>query len=548
VIVPDFDSAGMKYAEEVKKICIEHDCRSVSIIDLSLFFKDLKTGEDIYDIVTDEKYRGLTFSESASPCDVLDYLITQHRRLLVERNGKVKCNIFETKLRNADMNYVDVVVAAFDNGVRYCENGLWYVFRNGRWCELIEDRFRVELSLAVRDYFDRLIKMSANDADRQLWSKYYDKFGNLATLNKVLTLLKGRSEIFTKVDDWNVGAYDLCVRNGILDLRTRRLRKYTKNDLVTKRCNVVFDENAECPKFLKHISFFIPNEGIRLQLQRDLGVSLVGDVVEEILYNWCGTGANGKTTTARLIKKILGDYCDEVSHNLLVETWKDDKSLEIAQLAHKRLVFCEELGRNHKIDEATLKMLTGGGEKKGRFLYQNPFTFQQTFSIIQISNHRPNVSSSDEGIWRRLRIIPWNIQVDPSERRLQSDVIEELFEEGPGILNWMIDGLHHYFEDKSWVCEDVRNESKFHRELCDPIDAFISDMCVIDGFSKVSRKELYDAYARWAEMQNENILSAKSFAMRLKDRISNLKTSMSNGERFWQGIALRETPVLFDEN
>jgi putative DNA primase/helicase len=49
-------------------------------------------------------------------------------------------------------------------------------------------------------------------------------------------------------DPWVLG-----VQNGAVELKMGKFRLARREDLITKRANVVFDPNAQCPNWLKFL-------------------------------------------------------------------------------------------------------------------------------------------------------------------------------------------------------------------------------------------------------------------------------------------------------
>jgi len=195
----------------------------------------------------------------------------------------------------------------------------------------------------------------------------------------------------------------LNVENGTLDLRDGSFREHREEDLITKMAPVRYDPSAQCPKWMAHIEMFLPNKDIRRQVQRDLGRSLVGKVLEETLGFWYGEkGANGKTTTARVIMALLGEYAKKAAPNLLIKSKHERHPTEIADLAGSRIVFSIEVEEGSKLALAIVKDFTGGDTKKGRFMRQDFFEFSQTFDIILIANNKPIMAAANEGTWRRV--------------------------------------------------------------------------------------------------------------------------------------------------
>lgn len=91
------------------------------------------------------------------------------------------------------------------------------------------------------------------------------------------------------------------------------------------------------------------------------------------------------------------------------------------------------------MSESLIKQITGGDEITARFLYGEFFSFKPTFKIYMATNHKPKIRGADNGIWRRIKMIPFTVTIPPEQR--DNDLGEKLLTENSGILNWLIEGF-----------------------------------------------------------------------------------------------------------
>ncbi len=317
------------------------------------------------------------------------------------------------------------------------------------------------------------------------------------------------------------------------------LSQHDPDRLMTKIAQVNYDPDAQGPLWEAHLRRFLPNENIRRQVQRDLGVALVGVTLEEMLPIWYGTGANGKSTTAKVIQKVLGDYAGVAAPNLLIQTKYERHPTEIADLAGLRIVFSSEIGAGKKLDEELVKRLTGGDLQKARFMRQNFFSFPQTFSIFLLTNHHPLISGTDAAIWRRVRLIPWTVQIPEEERLPQDVVVERLFAEGSAILNWMLAGLADWKRDRHWIAPEVRAATAAYRAEQDRLGAFLEDACEQAPHYTVPVGTLYEAYAAWCAEHGEEALGKTAFGNRLREAGKTSKKTGHENVTTWFGLRLK---------
>lgn len=349
--------------------------------------------------------------------------------------------------------------------------------------------------------------------------------------------LKGWEGILTRPEQWDSEPWTLNVANGLLDLRTGKLSPHSPDDLCTKLAPVTHDLAAKGEVWQAHLNRFIPDTGVQRQVQRDLGLSLVGATLEESLGIWYGNGANGKTTTARALQEVLADYAKRAAPNLLVSSRNERHPTEVADLCGSRLVFSVEVDQGKRLAEAMVKDLTGGDRKKARLMRQDFFEFEQTFSIVLIVNHKPVIGGTDEGIWRRVRLIPWQHRIPSGERRPQDEVLAELVADGSGILNWLLQGLSDWHEHPHWVAPAVHSATEAYRSEQDLLGEFLRDMCELGPRYKVSVSGLYKVYEGWCGEAGEEPLGKRTFGDLLRQKGIEGKKA-DKGVRMYRGIRL----------
>ena len=139
------------------------------------------------------------------------------------------------------------------------------------------------------------------------------------------------------------------------------------------------------------------------------------------------------------IMGILGPHAAEAPDGLLtVRHGGDEHPTEIADLLGKRLVVASETDEGRKMRIGLVKKLTGNKYLKGRFMRQDYFQFERTHKTILVTNNRPVVTETSNAIWRRLRLIPFDVTIP--EARQDKRLTEKLVAEWPGILAWAVQG------------------------------------------------------------------------------------------------------------
>ena len=149
------------------------------------------------------------------------------------------------------------------------------------------------------------------------------------------------------------------------------------------------------------------------------------------------------------------------------------------------------------------------------------------------TNHKPYIRGRDEGIWRRMVIIPFdmNIPLEKVDFELEKRMTDEL----PAILQWCIDGYIKYLKyglEEPLCISSQRDE---YRVEMDSIAAFIDETCIVSENSRVRASYLFKAYTSWAKENNQYQMSSTKFGTEFSKRF---KKSKSDGYIIYRGVTL----------
>jgi len=166
--------------------------------------------------------------------------------------------------------------------------------------------------------------------------------------------------------------------------------------------------------------------------------------------------------------------------------------------------------------------------------------FDPTHTVIVAANHKPEVRGTDEGIWRRIKIVPWEVSIPDSER--DPKLPEKLETELEGILAWCVRGAVEWQREGLSEPEAVRSQTDEYQKEMDVLANFIYERCVeAPGISVVS-SQLFRAWEMWCSDNNENPGNQTRFSTRLKERgykKDRLKSGPNKGQMVWYDIAIR---------
>jgi putative DNA primase/helicase len=251
-------------------------------------------------------------------------------------------------------------------------------------------------------------------------------------------------------------------------------------------------------------------------LQRVIGYCLTGVTTERALLILWGNGANGKSTLLELIADMLGEYATKTPISTLMAKHGDSIPNDIARLRGARFVYASEGEEGKRLAEAQIKEMTGGEKLTARFMRAEFFTFDPQFKLLVGTNHRPEIRGTDQGIWDRVKLIPFEARFDGADADPQ--LREKLRAELPGILAWAVRGCSEWKRSGLKAPSEVADAVRTYRAESDAVGRFLAECCVVNPRAHVSFADLSAAYETWCRDCGEAPLGPKQFATRLLER------------------------------
>jgi putative DNA primase/helicase len=420
--------------------------------------------------------------------------------------------------------------------LRYCYLWeKWLVWDKTRWAMDTRGRIKRKAKDTIRRIYEEAGKVADEDK-RKAIAKHAMNSERDAKIKAMLSLAESEPGIPVIPDELDVNPWLLNCLNGTLDLRTGELREHRREDLITKRIPVAYDPQALCPKWDGFLDRIMDgNENLIFFLQRAVGYSLTGNTGEQCLFFCYGTGANGKSTFLDTILTMVGDYGRKTDFATFLVARQDSIRNDIARLKGARFVPAIEVGDGKKLAEIIVKELTGGDTITARFLFKEFFEFKPQFKIWLAANHKPLIYGTDWAIWRRIRLIPFNVTIPEDER--DPDLAGKLAEELPGILAWAVRGCLEWWENGLNPPQEVIQATDEYRDEMDVLSGFIDECCIINTIVKATAKDLYEAYEAWCEDNGESPIKKRTFGSKLKEK--GFAPAKSGGKRMWRGVGLK---------
>jgi putative DNA primase/helicase len=380
---------------------------------------------------------------------------------------------------------------------------------------------------------------TAGDDRREKVGKWALSSGMLSRLNAMISC--ACPAVAVTPDAFDSHATLLNCRNGTLELDTLTFREARREDLLTKQAGVDYDPSAACPTWLAHLDLIFGGDvEVISGFQQMAGYSLLDGNPEQVMFILLGRGKNGKSVTLRVLSEVLGDYAVNIAAESLMVKRNDTIRSDLARLMGARLVTSAEGGEGAALDEGAVKQLTGFDDKiTVARKYENEFEFTPSAKIWFATNHAPKIRGTDDGIWRRIWLIPFEVQIAEGQRDPQ--ITEKLLQEKQGILNWMLDGLRQYHAQghRLQPAAKIVAATRAYRRESDVFGRFLADEMVFDPAGSLDRAALYRIYTEWCKEEGELSVAARTIAKYLRER--QVQDAKRGGARCWIGIRLKDT-------
>lgn len=325
--------------------------------------------------------------------------------------------------------------------------------------------------------------------------------------------------------------------NGTLDLRTGQLREHARTDHLTKFAPVDYNPRAEAPTWRRFLARIFNSDTDLIEfVRRAVGYTLTADISEQCLFFMYGVGKNGKSTFIETLMCLLGDYALKTPTESIMARTQGQATNDLARLPGARFVVAAEVEEGRRLNESLVKDLTGGDRIVARFLYSELFEFLPTHKLWMYGNHKPVIRGTDEGIWRRMRLIPFTVIIPPDER--DPKLLDKLKNELPGILAWAVEGCKQWRDYGLNEPKIIIDSTSRYRAEMDLIGLWLEECCVTGPNFVASASDLYSSYAGWCGDQNETPVTQRRFGLTLTERGFE-RWRGTDHKNMWRGIGIR---------
>ncbi len=443
-----------------------------------------------------------------------------------------------SRVDRTDAGNATLLADITDGNLRYIpEHNTWLCWDKERW---LVDQYGVAAqtcALKVAEhYHEKSAELRGQAQDKSLdvterkriekaaesLEKWAGQCRNKRTIDSMLSLAKADERFTLPVRELDRDPWFFGVENGVVDLRTGKLREASRDEYVTRRSPVRFNPAAKAPRWCKFIEEITaspdskdPHDykarpNLANYMQWALAYSMTGSIAEHKMFICIGEGSNGKNILLDMLLWVMGDYCQTIPPEALMAAKygadAERASPTTAMLAGARAAISSESKDGQKLDVALVKRHTGDGYMTARYMRENTFRFQITHKLWLMTNHRPTLDHMDEALRGRLHLIPfdmqWNRPGHPEHNPLLPDgdkyLLEKLKAEAEGILAWLIAGAVLYAKKGLEPPDEVKRMTQSYFQENDLVGRWLEERCEqCDANLGMKASELYKNFQSW---------------------------------------------------
>jgi len=475
------------------------------------------------------------------------------------KTKKVTIKDIKTAFNRAETGDAELLAKMFGDSIVY-DHGqkCWYRWDVHRWIKdrtglvrrLVSGPMAAQYYRVASIILEKLTSKMDGDQEKAIrdMAKDYAKRANTLRykhrIENVLSLATSVSELALTGDEWDKNPWLLGVGNGVVDLRTGKLRDGVPEDYIRTYTPTEWQPEANAPRwdvFLQEV--FDGDAELVGFMQRLLGYGITGTQREHKLPILWGVGRNGKDTMLAAIKNTLGAHARAVSAKVMLASRRDaspgSATPYLCDLQGLRLCWAGETREGAWLNVAQIKSMTGGGEQAGRPLYGNPITFMPSYLLMLMTNSKPHADADDFATWQRLLLIPFT-QVfveDPTNEQHLADagLRQKLEKEASGILRWLVRGCLLWQAQGLNPPDVVLAATEEYRAEEDLFGTFLEECCYLAVDVQEKSSVLYKEYKEWASEYGLRPMSLTAFGTRMVKRFERKR---QKDGKWYHGVAL----------
>ncbi len=348
---------------------------------------------------------------------------------------------------------------------------------------------------------------------------------------------------FLLLDKFNSKNY-LVFDNCSYDLTNFKVVEHCADQYSTRHINYNYDANACCPLFEKFIREVTCNrDDLIVLIQEVLGYLLASHSKAEKAFIIIGSGRNGKSVMASVIKALIGS--ENISSTPLKVLGKE---FGCEDLINKQVNLTTESDRNELVGTSVWKAIVSNDSvsinPKGRKRYTDTLDIK----IVSFLNFFPSFGELDKSILRRLLVIPFDANIPPDE--IDPHLIDKLVLEKQGIMNWAIEGLKRLSNNNWQFSYSKASDDLLNRLIIesDPLAQYIAEYVELNPEKKpVKYQDFHKSFNSFA-LKNGYETINRTFNRDFTDKLLSLgyifdKVNI-HGVQYIKGLRIKQQDNL----
>jgi len=370
-------------------------------------------------------------------------------------------------------------------------------------------------------------------SDRSEFVAWCGKTEMYARVQAAVKMARSDARLGVKMGAFDADPMMFNASNCAVNLATGEAVEHHPSQMFRHQSEIAYVPGAACPLWTAFLERTQPDPNMRAWLQQVLGYSLTGRMDEHAIFIHNGPGATGKTTFLEVVMAIMGNYGQKLDRETLLSKGASNAAIpaDIARMAGARFLAASETATGRKLDDERVKELVGGDTMTARHLHRDFFDFKPTGKIHMATNHLPGFESGGNGMGRRLRLVPWEVEIPKAEqdKTLKDRIIAT---EAEGVLAWLVEGARRWSMSGGLITpSEVEKRSDEHIEEADPVWPFIHERLELGEDYSTDFQAVYGAYESWCSLNGNKAMSGRAFSMALRERLGADSKFLTQPER-----------------
>jgi len=434
----------------------------------------------------------------------------------------------------SDRAMANRLIAEHGHEIKFCDAlGGWLVWEGANWAK--------DETLKIHDWTGKILSQasaevlarpdfSATKADR-----LSTQLASNGVRSAVVNYARADRRVAASVSDFDADPWVLNTPGGVVDLRSGEMRERVPGEALMA-CTAATPNFSRRPmRWLEFLAEVTAGDRSMIDfLQVWCGYNLTGLTIEQKFAFLYGPGGNGKSVFVNTLAAVLGSYAGKAAMETFTASNNERHPTELASLRGLRMVYASETADGKRWNESRLKEITGGEPITARMMHKDFFTYSPLFKLMFLGNTRPELRSIDEGIKRRLLLVPFTVKPSKPDPFLT----EKLREEFDAILGWMIEGAIMWQSVGLIAPESVTAATAEYFEDEDAIGRWMKERCYANEASTALTADLYDDWREWCGESGEHSGSQKKFSMALRSRSFEKWRHPLTGRQGFKGLEL----------